>query len=84
MAGILWPALYPKSGNTWLRIFIANLFAEPNKPLDINALGKFIHGEMSPELFRSGQRPARPALSFLPPGKALSAIRQAVVGNLYQ
>ena len=27
MAGILWLASYPKSGNTWLRIFLANVFA---------------------------------------------------------
>ncbi len=51
MAGILWLASYPKSGNTWLRIFIANLFENPAKPFDINALGAFVYGEMSVDLY---------------------------------
>lgn len=34
---IIWLASYPKSGNTWLRLFLANLM-ERNRPADINAL----------------------------------------------
>lgn len=51
MAGILWLASYPKSGNTWLRIFLANLFANPERPFDINALGQLFYGEMSADLY---------------------------------
>jgi len=29
MGNILWLASYPKSGNTWLRAFLANLVATP-------------------------------------------------------
>lgn len=38
MKGILWLASYPKSGNTWLRVFLANLRMERDVPADINAL----------------------------------------------
>jgi hypothetical protein len=38
MGHILWLASYPKSGNTWLRIFLRNL-TDPRKAADINGLG---------------------------------------------
>lgn len=41
MAGILWLASYPKSGNTWVRAFLANLFANQPGPLDVNELNRF-------------------------------------------
>jgi aryl sulfotransferase len=34
----LWLASYPKSGNTWLRVLIANLSAKDGQPVDINNL----------------------------------------------
>jgi len=37
--GILWLASYPKSGNTWVRIFLENLFRNPARPVSINDLG---------------------------------------------
>ncbi|NBV25364.1 MAG: sulfotransferase domain-containing protein [Proteobacteria bacterium] len=39
MKGIVWLASYPKSGNTWFRIFLANLLADQPEPVDINAVG---------------------------------------------
>ena len=33
---LVWLASYPKSGNTWFRIFIANLIGKENKPVNIN------------------------------------------------
>jgi hypothetical protein len=41
MGKILWLASYPKSGNTWLRVFLHNLFRDPNEPYDINKLNEF-------------------------------------------
>lgn len=38
MTGIVWLASYPKSGNTWLRIFLANLLHPADQPVDINKL----------------------------------------------
>lgn len=45
MAGIIWLASYPKSGNTWLRAFLHNLLQDPAKPMEINALDRFTHGD---------------------------------------
>jgi Sulfotransferase domain len=36
MGGIIWLASYPKSGNTWARLFLHNLLLNPDKPADIN------------------------------------------------
>lgn len=35
---IVWLASYPKSGNTWFRIFLTNLLRDQNRPADINEL----------------------------------------------
>lgn len=34
--GIYWLASYPKSGNTWFRIVLANLLNKTEKPVDLN------------------------------------------------
>lgn len=41
MGNILWLASYPKSGNTWLRAFLANLIANRSKPLARAELSQF-------------------------------------------
>jgi hypothetical protein len=38
LSGIIWLASYPKSGNTWFRIFLTNLQRHADAPADINAL----------------------------------------------
>jgi hypothetical protein len=35
MSGLVWLASYPKSGNTWFRLLVANLLAD-DAPIDIN------------------------------------------------
>ncbi len=35
---IVWLASYPKSGNTWFRVFLANIFSNSDQPSDINEL----------------------------------------------
>jgi hypothetical protein len=45
MAGIIWLASYPKSGNTWLRAFLHNLMRAPDRPYDINSLTDLTAGE---------------------------------------
>jgi len=37
--GIVWLASYPKSGNTWLRLLLANLLGAGDRPADINRMG---------------------------------------------
>lgn len=39
MGNILWLASYPKSGNTWMRAFLAHLLPDARRPLDPNKLG---------------------------------------------
>lgn len=38
MSDIVWLASYPKSGNTWLRVFLANLTSGQEEPVGINRL----------------------------------------------
>lgn len=35
---IVWLASYPKSGNTWFRVFLTNLFSDQDIPISINEL----------------------------------------------
>jgi len=35
----IWLASYPKSGNTWFRILVANLWSNSDRPVDINLIG---------------------------------------------
>lgn len=39
MKGIVWLTSYPKSGNTWVRVFLANLRRNAQTPVDIDELG---------------------------------------------
>jgi len=38
MSGIIYLASYPKSGNTWFRVFLTNLRGEKDGPAQINRL----------------------------------------------
>jgi hypothetical protein len=38
VSGIVWLASYPKSGNTWLRILLANYLRDAGEPADINKI----------------------------------------------
>lgn len=51
MGNILWLASYPKSGNTWLRAFLANLLANAPSPLPFDAWLRYGDDEARPELF---------------------------------
>lgn len=46
MAGVkknmVWLASYPKSGNTWFRVFLSNLFSGSEQPVHINDLAETI------------------------------------------
>jgi len=41
MGAIIWLASYPKSGNTWMRVFLHNLFLNPAEPVSINSVTQF-------------------------------------------
>ncbi len=38
MGDLVWLASFPKSGNTWLRVFLHNLFANSFRPIDLNRM----------------------------------------------
>jgi hypothetical protein len=48
---IIWLASFPKSGNTWVRSFLANYFQPPGKTLDINSLREFTTGDVRQDFF---------------------------------
>ena len=52
MGGILWVASYPKSGNTWVRAFLANLILDRRDPLPLNEIGSICPGEANVVWFR--------------------------------
>lgn len=45
MPGIIWLASYPKSGNTWVRAFLANLMTDARQAVPINALPNHLLGD---------------------------------------
>ena len=48
---IVWLASYPKSGNTWVRIFLANYLANKTDALPINQAHRFTIGDSDVKLF---------------------------------
>jgi len=52
MGKIIWLASYPKSGNTWLRIFLHNYIQQPGSPYNINALADLTPTECALAFFQ--------------------------------
>lgn len=48
---IVWLASYPKSGNTWTRIFLANYLLNPPEPVPINEVRRFSVGDSAVDLY---------------------------------
>ncbi|MFN4353928.1 sulfotransferase domain-containing protein [Parvibaculum sp.] len=44
MGALIWLASYPKSGNTWMRSFLHNLFRNSQKPVSVNEIDDFCLG----------------------------------------
>lgn len=74
LMAILWLASYPKSGNTWLRAFLANLFTNARQPVDINKLPHFAFAEYRLEFYERLAGKSRDQLD----DKALNQLRPAV------
>jgi hypothetical protein len=51
MGNIVWIASYPKSGNTWVRAFLANLVADGSASVPLDELPQYCEDEARPELF---------------------------------
>ena len=52
MPGILWLASYPKSGNTWLRVFLANLILDEPEPLPLKRINEVCSSEPNEVWFK--------------------------------
>jgi Sulfotransferase domain len=74
MSGIVWLASYPKSGNTWLRAFLANLLTDAREPFDINKLSDFTMSDMRAGYFEEVAGRPLGELDF----KSLNALRPEV------
>lgn len=58
MGALIWLASYPKSGNTWMRSFLHNLFRNEPEPVDLNELTDFCLGESAARWYeRHADRP---------------------------
>lgn len=76
--GILWLASYPKSGNTWVRIFLENLFRDATRPVSINELNVVGFGDAHIPLYE--QIGGRPVSSLDDP--AIHALREPLQRHL--
>ncbi len=50
---IVWLASYPKSGNTWTRIFLANYLVNGDKPVPINQVHRFGMGDSVAKMYHA-------------------------------
>jgi hypothetical protein len=53
MSKIIWLASYPKSGNTWMRAFLHNLFRDPEEAYDINKITDFSTSDSSIDWYKA-------------------------------
>jgi len=74
MGNIVWLASYPKSGNTWLRAFLANLVANRSEPVPLNELSRYADDEARPDLFSALAGKASTALGI----EEIAALRPQV------
>ncbi len=50
---IIWLASYPKSGNTWVRIFLGNYLLNPETPMPINRINQLGMADSSAQMYRA-------------------------------
>lgn len=55
---LAWIASYPKSGNTWMRLFLANYLVGGQSPLPINQVHRFICFDATAQIYESAGLPA--------------------------
>lgn len=78
---IVWLASYPKSGNTWTRVFLANYLLTPDSPVPINQIRRFAIADSSAELYGklapTGFNPADPVAHL----RLRDRVLRAIAGN---
>jgi hypothetical protein len=78
MGNIVWLASYPKSGNTWLRAFLANLIANRAEPVPLDELRNYCDDESLPERYAVLAGKPASELDYA----AVSALRHRVHGQI--
>jgi hypothetical protein len=79
---IIWLASYPKSGNTWIRAFLANLFSGAEQAYDINELNRFCPTLTSRALYDAAAGGPTQDLSPLEVLKLRDAVQRALCANI--
>ena len=65
MGEIIWIASFPKSGNTWMRAFLANYVLNRKEPYPIDELGSFSLSDTRPRFFQEASgRPVEQLSQF--------------------
>ncbi len=81
-ASIVWLASYPKSGNTWARIFLANYLANQQEPVSINNVHRFAMGDSITKTYRMVAGDASVDLNDVPTTLRLrDAVLRGIIGN---
>ncbi|MFK7938101.1 MAG: sulfotransferase domain-containing protein [Roseovarius sp.] len=78
---IIWLASYPKSGNTWMRIFLANYLMNTPEPMPINQVHRFGMGDT---IAKTYQMVAGRPIDVNDPAQILSLrdkVLRGIVGN---
>lgn len=81
-ASIVWLASYPKSGNTWARIFLANYMMNSQEPVPINQVHRFGMGDSIAKTYRMVARDENVDLTDVDVILRLrDAVLRGIVGN---
>lgn len=81
-ASIVWLASYPKSGNTWARIFLANYLANRQEPVPINNVHRFAMGDSITKTYRMVARDENVDLNDVHTTLRLrDAVLRGIIGN---
>ncbi len=51
MGNVVWLASYPKSGSTWIRMFLENYLRDDSTPANINEAWRYCHDESKPKWY---------------------------------
>jgi len=81
MKSIVWLASYPKSGNTWLRVFLANYIYNSEKPVPINQIHRVGIGDSNSKAYRMVTKEVLDPTNPMQGARIRPAVLQAIVNN---
>ncbi len=81
MKSIVWLASYPKSGNTWLRVFLANYVYNSEKPVPINQIHRVGIGDSNSKAYRMVTKEVFDPTNPMQGARIRPAVLQGIVNN---